>query len=137
RDVGERRRLLTVALPRAGHGDDEEQRHESGGADGGGETRRDGPQCLLRIQVGFVHDLRIEGMAQRIGYRALKLRVERHRRKRRLGTRAARSRPLTQRARRVVQGIAGIEMILLTHTTHTLTPHTLDNTWRITRRICW
>ena len=41
---------------------------------------------------------------------------------------AARSRPFPQRARRVVQGIAGIEMILLTHTTHTLTPH---DTWRI------
>src|SRR5437879_4142344 len=28
-DVGERRRRLTVALARSGHGDDEEQRHES------------------------------------------------------------------------------------------------------------
>src|SRR6266545_4597938 len=96
RDVGERRRRrLTVALPRAGHSYDEEQRHEGCDADGGSEARRHGPQCLLRLQIGFVHELRIERMAQRIGYRALELGVERHWRKRRLGACSARSRPLT------------------------------------------
>ena len=69
--------VLTVALPRAGHGDDEEQRHERGDADGGSEARRYGPHCLLRLRVGFVHEIRIERMAQRIGYRALELGVER------------------------------------------------------------
>src|SRR5215212_4158815 len=88
-------RCLTVALPRAGHGDDEKQRDESRDADGSSEARRHGPQCLLRLQVGFVHELRIERMAQRIGYRAFELRVERRRRKRRHGALTARSRPLT------------------------------------------
>ena len=40
--------------------------------------------AFFELQVGFVHELGIEGMAQRIGYRALELGVERHRRKRRL-----------------------------------------------------
>ena len=82
-------------LARAGHGDDEEQRHESRDADGGGEARCHGPQCLLRLQVGFVHDFGIERMAQRIRYRALELGVERHRGKRRVVTSGTHGRPLT------------------------------------------
>src|SRR6185369_9655801 len=115
-EVGERRRLFTFTLARSGHGDDEEQRHERCDADGGGEARRDGPQRLFRLPVGVIHDLGIEGVAQRVGYRTLELGVERHRRKRLLQACSARSRPLTQRTRRVVQGIARIEMVLLAHT---------------------
>src|SRR6185369_16327933 len=52
-EVGERgRRRLTVALPRAGHGDDEEQRDESRDADGGGEARRDGHNAFLDSRPG-------------------------------------------------------------------------------------
>ncbi len=75
--------------------------------------------------LGFAHDLGIERMAQRVRYGALELVVE-SRRRHEGAIRAAvahRGRSLTQPARCVVQGVAGIEMILLTDATHTLTPH--------------
>jgi hypothetical protein len=65
--------------------------HESRGADGGGEAAaRPTPSSTCR----FVHQLGIEGMAQRIGDRASGW-GRRHRRKRRRGARVARSRPFT------------------------------------------